>query len=177
MADTRFQDFSFRVTAALDEISLAWLEEVAGEIAAQAARNCKMAQEGERIGVLLKESYRYTVDDNEGEARIGSSRESAFWEEFGTGSYADQSANGGKQGRQGWWVYVKNGTMHRMNGGTTYNTQEEAEAVAESMRAEGLDAYATNGREPNYTLQKAFEKVKPGAKELLQEKLKARLGE
>ena len=177
MADTRFQDFSFRVTAALDEISLAWLDEVAGEIAAQAQRKCKMATEGEREGRELKTSYRYTVDDNEGEARIGSPRESAFWEEFGTGSYADTSKNGGKQGRDGWWVYVKNGDNHSANGGQTYRTQQEAEAVAQSMRDEGLDAYATKGREPNYTLEKAFKRVQPGAEEALAEKLKARFNE
>ncbi len=177
MADTRFQDFSFRVKAALDDISLAWLDEVAGEIAAQAARNCKMATEGEREGRELKASYRYTVDDNEGEARIGSSRESAFWEEFGTGSYADTSKNGGKQGREGWWVYVKNGDKHSPNGGQTYQTQQEAEAIAQSMRDEGLDAYATKGREPNYTLEKAFKRIQPGAEEALAEKLKARFDE
>ena len=177
MANARFQDYSFRVKAALDDISLAWLEEVAGEIAAQAARNCKMAQEGERIGTYLKESYRYTVDDEEGEAKIGSGRESAFWEEFGTGEYADTKKNGGRQGRDGWWVYVKNGNVHRIGGGTTYATQEEAEAVAESMRADGLDAYATCGREPNYTLEKAFKRVQPGAEELLAERLKARFDE
>lgn len=174
MADTRFQDFSFRVKAALDDISLAWLDEVAGEIAAQAARNCKMAQEGEREGRELKASYRYTVDDNKGEARIGSARESAFWEEFGTGSYADQSKNGGKQGRQGWWVYVKNGNKHSPNGGQTYQTQQEAEAIAQSMRDDSLDAYATCGRDPNYTLEKAFKRVQPVAEEALAEKLKER---
>lgn len=177
MANTTFRDFSVSVKAALNDISLAWLYETAGEIEAQAKRNCKMATEGEREGRELRGSYRYTVNEDKGEARIGSPRESAFWEEFGTGSYADQSANGGKQGRQGWWVYVKNGDKHSPNGGQTYQTQQEAEAIAESMRADGLDAYATNGREPNYTLQKGFKRVMPHAEEDLAERLKGGLGE
>lgn len=177
MANTRFRDMSFSVKAALDEISLAWLEEVAGEIAAQAARNCQMAREGEQEGRELKQSYRYTVDDEEGEAKIGSGRESAFWEEFGTGEYADTNRNGGRQGRRGWWVYVKNGTEHSPNGGQTYQTQAEAEAIAQSMRDDGLDAYATCGRDPNYTLEKAFNRIQLDAKELLAERLKARFDE
>ena len=177
MANTRFQDMSFKVKAELNDISIAWLDEVAGEIAAQAARNCKMAQEGDRIGEWLKKSYTYQLNEEEGEAKIGSSREAAFWEEFGTGEYADTSKNGGRQGRDGWWVYVKNGNVHRVGGGTTYQTQEEAEAVAESMRADGLDAYATCGREPNYTLEKAFRRVQIGAEENLKERLKARFDE
>ena len=174
MANTTFKDFSVNVKAALNEVSLAWLYETAGEIQAQAVRNCKMATEGEREGRELRGSYRYTVDEGKGEARIGSGRESAYWEEFGTGSYADQSKNGGKQGRQGWWVYVKNGDKHSPNGGQTYQSQQEAEAIAESMRADGLDAYATKGREPNYTLEKGFKRVMPHAEADLEERLKER---
>lgn len=177
MANTTFRDFSVNVQAALNDVSIAWLYEVAGEIERQAKHNCKMATEGEQEGRELRGSYRYTVDDEKVEARIGSSRESAYWEEFGTGSYADQSKNGGKQGRQGWWVYVKNGDKHSPNGGQTYQTQQEAEAIAASMRADGLDAYATKGREPNYTLEKGFKRVMPRAEEELAERLKERFDE
>ena len=59
-------------------------------------------------------NYGIIHDDEEGEAKIGSGRESAFWEEFGTGEYADTNRNGGRQGRRGWWVYVKNGNVHRV---------------------------------------------------------------
>ena len=177
MANVTYKDFSVSVKAALNDISLAWLYETAGEVQAQTVRNCKMATEGEREGRELRGSYRYTVDEDKGEARIGSPRESAFWEEFGTGSYADQSKNGGKQGRAGWWVYVKNGDQHSPNGGQTYQTQQEAEAIAASMRAKGLDAYATKGREPNYTLEKGFKRVMPHAEEDLAERLKGGLGE
>lgn len=177
MANTTYRDFSVTVKAALNDISIGWLDETAGEIVTHAVRNCKMATDGEREGRELRESYRYTMDEGKGEARIGSPRESAFWEEFGTGSYADQSANGGKQGRQGWWVYVKNGDKHSPNGGQTYQTQQEAEEIAQFMRDDGLDAYATNGREPNYTLQKGFKRIMPRAEEELAERLKERFGE
>lgn len=86
-----------------------------------------------------------------------------------TGEYA---AHG--DGRKGWWVYVKG--QKSGSGGKTYSTREEAEVTAASMRASGLDAYATNGREPNYTLEKAFKKEKPKAESDLADKLRKGLG-
>ena len=166
----KFQDFSVNVKAALDETTIAWLHTWANEIASHAARNCQMAREGESSGTQLKGSYRGSVNEGKGEARIGSPLEQAYWEEWGTGEHA---AHG--DGRKGWWVFVKG--QASQGGGTTYQSREEAEAVAASMRADGLDAYATDGREPNYTLERAFDANKQKAIADLEEQLGRRLSE
>lgn len=171
MADVEFQDFSMEVKAELNETTIAWLHETCNEIAAQAQRNCQMDDEGKQ----LKGSYSAVVDESNGEGKVGSPLEAVYWEEFGTGEYADTGKNGGKPGREGWWVYVKGGSGY--NGPTgKYNSKQAAEAVAASMRADGYDAYATNGRRPNYTLEKAFDSVKEKAKQQLETLLKERLG-
>lgn len=166
-----FKDFSFKVKAALNETTIAWLHETANEITAKAQRNCAMEDDA---GKRLKGSYANTVDEGGGKATIGTPLEEGYWEEFGTGEYADTAKNGGKKGRQGWWVYVK-GQAPRAKASQEYHSREEAEAVAASMRAEGLDAYATNGRKPNYTLEKSFEATKAPAINRLKEQLKERM--
>jgi len=161
-------DNSIQVKAALNETSIAWLYTWSNEIASQARRNCQM--DGS-VGVQLRGSYRAEVSDSAGKAEIGSDMEAAFWEEFGTGSHADTAKNGGREGRKDWWVYVKD-QPPREKESTHYRTQAEAQAVADSMRAEGFDAYATNGRDPNYTLEKAFINTKPKAIEDLKNQLR-----
>lgn len=151
-----FQDFSFEVKAALNDISVAWLYETANEIASQAKRNCSM--DGE-IGTQLSGSYRADVDDGAGAAKIGTPMEAGYWEEWGTGEHA---AHG--DGRKGWWVY-KDG--YKGNGGKTY-TESQAKAIA----ASDPTLHATNGREPNYTLEKAFITTKPKAIAELERRLK-----
>lgn len=164
-------DNSIEVKAALNETTVAWLYTWSNEIASQARRNCQM--DG-IVGVQLRGSYTTSVNASQGEAKIGSPLEAAYWEEYGTGSHADTRKNGGKQGRKDWWVYVKD-QPPRETESTHYKTQAEAQAVADSMRAEGYDAYATNGRDPNYTLEKAFTNTKPRAIEDLKEQLKKEL--
>lgn len=153
--------------AAIDEETLAWLHTWGSETASQAARNCTM---DDAEGKKLKGSYRSVVDEGKGKATIGSPMEAAFWEEWGTGTYA---AHG--DGRKGWWVFIKG--QSSKGGGKSYRTREEAEDAAEFLRnVKQLDAYATNGRRPNYTLEKAFKFVKPKAIFDLETILKRRLG-
>lgn len=171
-SNVKFQDFSFDVKVAIDEETIAWLYTWGNEIASQAARNCAM--DG-KVGEKLKGSYRSVVDESKGKATIGTPMEAGFWEEFGTGSQADTVKNGGKQGRDGWWVYVKDGELRKKES-KHYQTEAQAQAIAESMCADGFDAYATNGRDPNYTLEKAFKSVKPKAESNLETILKRRLG-
>lgn len=160
MANIVFQDFSVQVKDAMKAEADAWLYTWSNEIASQARRNCQM--DG-NVGVQLRGSYTTSVDTTAGEAKIGSTLEAAYWEEYGTGSHADTVKNGGKQGRKDWWVYVKD-QPPRDKESTHYKTEAEARAVADSMRSEGFDAYATNGRDPNYTLENAFIVTKPKAK-------------
>lgn len=156
-----FQDFSFEVKAALNDKTIAWLHETAEEIASQAKRNCST---GEEYSSQLRGSYRAEVNEGAGEARIGSPLEQAYWEEFGTGSYADTSKNGGKPGRKGWWVY-KDGYTGK---GGKILTESKAKAIA----AGDPTVHATNGRRPSYTLENAFTFVKPKAIAQLEKILK-----
>lgn len=158
----KFQDYSIKVKAELNNVTRAWLHEQSSEIKSQAQRNCKMDDKGQ-----LKATYANKVDEGEGKATIGSPLESAYWEEWGTGEYA---AHG--DGRKGWWVYIEG--QKSQGGGQTYATQEEAERMAAYIRARyHKKAIATNGRKPNYTLENAFKTIEPHAIE----RLKALLGE
>lgn len=153
------KDNSINVKAALNDTTIAWLYEWANEITSHAKRNCQMDDNGQ-----LRGSYANIVDEAKGKATIGSPLESAYWEEFGTGSYADTSKNGGKQGRQGWWVYSDE---VKGDGG-----KQRTEAQAKAIAASDPKMHATNGREPNYTLEKAFTVNKPKAIADLERKLK-----
>lgn len=159
-----FEDFSFDVKAKINESTIAWLYETANEIESQAKRICQF--DDESGGKQLKGSYDSQVDEGKGEAKIGSPLESAFWEEWGTGEYA---AHG--DGRKGWWIYIPG--QASMGGGQTYATKEEAEKMAAYIRAAyDKEAIVTNGRQPNYTLEKAFKKTEPKAKARLESILK-----
>lgn len=168
MGNVKFEDYSIKVKAALNDEVIAWLYEVGGEVAAHAGRNCELKKDD--VGVDLKGSYDYRVNETAGETIVGTPYEAGYWEEFGTGSYA---AHG--DGRKGWWVYCKG--QKRKDGGKVYRTQKEAEEAAEYLRKEkGLEAYATNGRKPNRTLQRAFAATKNKSIKSLEDKLKNRMG-
>lgn len=159
----KLADYSMNVKAELNDITKQWLYEASFEVQAHAQRNCQMEDEE---GRRLRQSYKNVVDEDKGEAIVGSARESVYWEEFGTGSHA---AHG--DGRKGWWVYVKDGET-RSKTSATYSSREEAEEAAEFLRTvKHLDAYATNGREPNYTLEKAFKNTKSKAQRRLEQLL------
>jgi len=152
MATVKYMDYTDQVKGLIESEKIAWLHTWSSEIKSQAQRNCRMK---DNIGVQLRGSYDNYVDEQKGEAAIGTPLEAGYWEEFGTGEHAvDRSKS-----RRGWWVYVK-GQASR-GGGTTYETEEEAQAVAASMRADGLEAYATNGRDPQHTLENAFKVTEP----------------
>ena len=161
-----FKDFSIEVTEALDETTIAWLLEAANEITSQAQRTCQMEDD---VGKRLKGSYKNAVDGRSGIAQIGTPLEEGYWEEWGTGEYA---AHG--DGRKGWWVYIRG--QASQGGGKSYSTKEEAdEAAAFLRRVKGLDAVVTNGRPPNYTLERAFEAKKGWAEDRLADMLKERM--
>lgn len=154
-----FRDFSVQLKAAVNKTSLAWLGETANEIASKAASTCQMSSDD---GGQLRGSYQSKV--NGSTAKVGSPLESAYWEEWGTGEYA---AHG--DGRPGWWVYVEGMNNHSAK----TRSEENAQEVAASMRADGFPAHATNGRPPSYTLENAFKYVMPKA----EKELERRLGE
>lgn len=151
-----FNDFSINVKTSINDTTISWLYETALEIESQAKRNCKM--DGE-VGSQLRGSYRSDVDEGTCQAKIGTALEAGYWEEWGTGEYA---AHG--DGRKGWWVYSD---KVKGNGG-----KQRTEAQAKAIAAGDPSLHATNGRPPNYTLEKAFTKTKPKAIANLEKRLK-----
>lgn len=141
-----FEDFSVNVKAALDDAAIAYLYEVAELVKGETVRNTRPSEDWEPN---VRKSWGYIVDEAKGEAKIGSPIEAVYWEEFGTGEHALY-----KNGRKGWWVYVEGQNTPRAN--QKYYTEDEAKAVAASMRASGLPAHATNGKTPNRPLYRAF---------------------
>lgn len=164
--NVEFQDFSFEVKAELNDTSIAWLYEASNEIKSHAQRNCKLEDDA---GKRLKGSYDVKVDEGKGEAAVGTPLEEGYWEEWGTGSYAEHG-----DGRQGWWIYTPG--QPTMGGGMTYYDEMEAMMMAAHIQKKyGKKAYVTNGRRPNYTLENAFtanrEKVETKLNKLLKERM------
>lgn len=165
----RFEDFTVKVNAAIDEAANAFLHEAAGELTAQVARNVPNKGHFHRE---LAQSFRYEVDRSKREATIGSPLERALWNEYGTGEFSDSP----KGGRHGYWVYVKDSNLSD-SGGYTYTggkqyTLEEAKRIVAMMRADGLDASYTKGQLPNRSMRKAYTKMKPKIIRAAQERFK-----
>lgn len=164
----KFEDYSYKIKADLNDVSATWLTECGFEVAAKANDNVKMDGEA---GAQLHGSYRPTRRYKD-HIKVGTPLEAGYWEEFGTGEHAVQSPS-----RSGWWVYIDGGSGYE--GDTrTYKTREEAESMAEFIRREyGKPAIATDGRDPNYTLENAFKSTMPGQEKELERRLKERFGE
>lgn len=146
-----FYDFSVKVTEALNDAVTAYLYEAAGELEAQTKRNSRPGKK--YLGRDAQALWKYTVDEAGKEATVGSPYEAAYWEELGTGEYALN-----KDGRKGWWVYVEGSDTPRPN--QKQYSKDEALGIAASMRADGLDAHASNGIEPNRPLYRSFTSLK-----------------
>lgn len=159
-----FHDFSVKVTEQTTEALIAGLYEAAGEIEARTKRN---SRQGHTYGDIQATAlWDHKVNEGKLEAQIGSPYEAGFWEEFGTGEYAKN-----KDGRKGWWVYIEG--QDSGSGGKTYSTKEEAEQAALFLRqSKKLNAYATNGIEPNEPLLRAFKSAKPVVKAIFDDKMK-----
>ena len=164
MADVEFIDFSAEVIEGMEAALIAGLHEAAGELEAMTVRN---SRQGHKYGSLQATAlWDKMVDEASLTAMVGSPHEAGYWEEFGTGSHA---LNG--DGRKGWWVYVEG--QESGKGGKSYSSKAEAEEAAEFLRkVKGLDAYATNGIDPNRPLHRAFQAGEPIVQAILGDKLK-----
>ena len=101
-----FEDFTAKVEGAIDDKINAVLEECAGELESQAARNTRVDTG------FTKGSWKHHVDDGKHEATIGNTAENSIWEEFGTGEYALKG-----DGRKGGWSYKdEKGDWHHTHG-------------------------------------------------------------
>ena len=94
MANVEFKDYTIKVKDAIDDRINAVLEECAGELESQVARNTRR-KSGQTAG-----NWKHHVDDDKHIATIGNPLENAIWEEFGTGEYALND-----NGRKGGWHY------------------------------------------------------------------------
>lgn len=164
MANVEFIDLSVKVSDAMEEALIAGLYEAAGELQARTVRN---SRQGHSYGDINATAlWDQVVDEGEKQASVGSPYEAGYWEEFGTGELALHG-----DGRKGWWVYVEG--QESGSGGKSYATKEEAEDAAKFLRkVKKLNAYATNGIEPNEPLRRAFESAKPVVQAIFEEKLK-----
>ena len=153
----QYQDFSYQVKAKMTRAAINALNEAGFEVAAHANRHVQLDGDA---GQALRGSYRHVVDEGAGKVQIGTDREEGYWEEFGTGSHADTSKNGGKQGRKDWWVYNE-GEPYDGPESTHYSTEGAAQAAANYIRNRyGSNAIASNGRPPAYTLENSFTQTK-----------------
>lgn len=155
-----FEDNSARVKIAMEKAIISTLHECAGEIKSQAQSNTRI-DSGQTKG-----AWDYVIDENKYEAVIGNPLENAIWEEFGTGEYALN-----KDGRKGYWVYVKGNSSHSSS--PKSYTLEEAKRVVAILKSKGLDAYYTKGKKPSRALYKAY----THSKNKIQKQLKKALGE
>lgn len=164
MSNFEFQDFTIKVTEEMNEALIAALYEAAGELENMTIDNSRQGHKyGDRYATQL---WSHSVDEGKMEAHVGSQHEAGFWEEFGTGEHALNN-----DGRKGWWVYVEG--QDSGSGGKSYATREEAEDAAEFLRKVAkLDAYATNGIEPNRPLFRAFQSAQHVVQSIFDAKLK-----
>lgn len=153
MADVKLFDYTARIIVPkINEATLQWLEESANEIASKAQRDCKMDGDA---GRKLRGSYTYELDRTAGKATIGTPHEEGYWEEFGTGEHAvDKSKS-----RQGWWVYTPDEPGPEGYKSGVYADETEAVAMAEHIYEKyGKRAIATNGRDPQHTLENSYKR-------------------
>ena len=164
MADVKLENYSIEVEEAMNEALIAGLYEAAGEVEARTKRN---SRQGHTYGDIQATGlWSHQVDEGEMKATVGSPYEAGYWEEFGTGELALHG-----DGRKGWWVYVEG--QDSGSGGKSYATKEEAEEAARFLRrVKKLDAYATNGIEPNEPLRRAFASAKTVVQAIFEDKLK-----
>lgn len=156
-----FRDNRVQVKEAITNAALQFLEEAAVEVESQAKRNSDFAPRS------LKGEWSHVVDASKMEATVGHPKQLAIWLEFGTGEYALN-----KDGRKGYWVYVKGNTsVQESNPGKALTLAEAKRSVA-ILREKGLDAYYTRGQKPRRMLHNAFEAKKAAIKRRAQQVFK-----
>ena len=161
-----FQDFSIEVKEVLDDAVIAYLYEAAGEVESQTKRNMP---NGEWYN-QQKDAWEYRVDESKKEAVVGNPLEAALWTEFGTGEYALN-----KNGRKGYWVYVKDSLTDKKSRSSKIYTLTEALLTVQYLRRKGLDAHCTKGKRAIRPLFNAFTLLKPALIKRAEEVLKGRL--
>ena len=121
MASVKFEDNSVQVLNAFNRAVYAFLEEAAGELESEAKRNTRVNSE------QTKNSWKHKINRASAEAYVGSRKQNAIWEEFGTGEYALKG-----DGRKGGWKYKdKKGVWHFTYGKTPNRALHKAKITCE----------------------------------------------
>ena len=112
---------------------------------------------------------RVEVTGNEVSGIVFTPLEYAPYIEYGTGIYAE---NGGTSG---YWVYVgdKDYDPNRKKSGKRY-TLQEAKRIVAIMRSKGLEAYYTNGMQPQPFLRPALNENKDEIIQIISDSIKSR---
>lgn len=152
-----FNDFTDKVTEAVESTILNWLEEASSELESQTATRSRSRE--------VASKWEHRVDRDKYIAYVGNPLQMAIWEEYGTGEYALKG-----DGRKGYWVYVKGHTSSSPS--TKQYTLKEAKRTMAFLRKKGLEAYYTNGQEPTRALHHAFTTNESMIKDVLKDKLK-----
>ncbi|MBO5969498.1 MAG: hypothetical protein J6S14_13475 [Clostridia bacterium] len=116
----------------------------------------------------LRNHIEYKVVPNERAVYVGTNVKYAVYVELGTGMYYP---NGG---RQGWWVYVKDGessSSGSKNKGKIY-TKQQAALIMHSLQEKGLDAHMTCGQKPHPFLKPAVTDHKDKYRNIIRNELK-----
>lgn len=148
MAQIEFEDNTEQIIEEMQLKAIAWLEEAGGEIEARAKSNSRR----QRGGGSTAGSFRHEVDEETMICSIGSPKENAIWEEFGTGEYA---LNGDRRSGA-WYVPVASYTGEKK---PTYNGK-----VVIVHGKNGVDFYKTNGKRGTRALFNAFNSLKGAVK-------------
>lgn len=109
-------------------------------------------------GVELRNSLNYRIEDND-TLIVGTNIFYAIWKEFGTGANHSKYP---EKARQGWWVYVDNPMALADYTPSTQSvkTEQEAKETCAWLRAQGLQAFYTDGEDPRPYLQPALDNNK-----------------
>lgn len=124
-------------------------------------------QKAEKNTGELRRSITSKVDSSTGDlvGVVYTPLEYAPYVEYGTGLFREENP------KAGYWVYVKNSSGQR-SGPTNRYTLEEAKEVVAFLRAKGLDATYTQGREPAPFMRPALYENRERILEILKEGLK-----
>lgn len=158
-----FQDFSIKVSEALEKASIQFLEEAASELESQAKRNTATGRVG---GGKTKGDWGHVVEESKLEATIGNTNENAIWEEFGTGEHALE----GKGRKGGWYIPIGDGE------GQISQAVVDAYNMTVKHGKNGMKFAYTTGKKPKRMLHTAFEKNKAKIIRRAQQIFRERMG-
>ena len=101
-----------------------------------------------------------------GKVYVGSNLKYFPYLELGTGIHASDG-----NGRRGYWVYVP-GQEYERKGEKKIYTLQQAIALAEMLRKQGLDAHVTNGIKPSHAIRNSISEHMDEYKKIVEDGLK-----